>query len=245
MKKLAPPHIEQFGERAILMHWEASISNAVLYAILSIKEQLKKKLKMDNPEIINTYNSLLIKYPKKIRDFDKEREELLQFLSIPREENALKVRVFTLPVCYHTDFGLDLEAVARQKGYTVEEIVQKHTAPTYTLFFQGFLPGFLYLGGLDSDLAIPRKKEPRLKVRQGAVGLAEHQTGVYPQESAGGWQIIGNCPVNLLDPEKDPPSPFCPGDQLKFTEVSLPEYKTIKKEVQAGKYEIETQSYQL
>src|SRR5690606_21098903 len=94
----------------------------------------------------------------------------------------------------------------------VEEIISRHLSSIYTVYFIGFLPGFLYLGGLDKTLQIARKKSPRKRVEKGAVGIGENQTGIYPKDSPGGWQIIGNSPIEILDKNRLPPCPISPGD---------------------------------
>lgn len=245
MNELGVPHIARLGEQAILVHWEAPVSTSVLYTLLGFKKQLLQELKEAQPEILNTYNSVLIRYPFVVKDFEDKKEVILKILEEKDlKKDELQVRRFTLPVCYHKSLGLDIEEVSHRKNISVEELVEKHTKPTYTIYFQGFLPGFLYLGGLDPDLTIPRKREPRLQVAKGAVGIAENQTGIYPSSSAGGWQIIGNCPVDLFDPYQNPPSPFLPGDKLKFTAISLMEYKKVRKAVEAAMYKIQVQSDQ-
>lgn len=230
--------IHRFGEKSILINWEETINEDLLYFILKAKELIKANYKDSNIEVTNTYSSLLIKDSRFIKDFHKEKKELQQLISSVEHYKKQSTRLFKLPVCYDTEYGIDLDEVARVKKQSRQEIIELHTAAIYTVFFQGFLPGFLYLGGLDSRLHIPRKKEPRLKVRKGSVGLADKQTGIYPQDSAGGWQIIGNCPVNLFDATKKPPGVFKAGDQLQFEAVSKEKYHQIKASIDRDNYRL-------
>ena len=92
-------------------------------------------------------------------------------------------------------FGIDLDEIAQKKKLSIDEIIELHTTPKYQVFSIGFLPGFLYLGGLDKRLHFDRKSVPRLAVKKGAVGIGGMQTGIYPKTSPGGWHIIGNSPV--------------------------------------------------
>lgn len=239
------PTIKQFGENGILITWPQCVQEDLLYFILGIKEGLKKKYSAENIEVINTYNALLLKFPFSIKDFEKKKVKLAEFIFSGTHKRELHRQLYTLPVCYDKDFGIDLQEVSQRNKLTVKEIVDLHTQPCYTVFFQGFLPGFLYLGGLKKQLHIARKEAPRLQLKKGAVGLAGSQTGVYPQDSAGGWQIIGNCPVNLFDPSCDPPTVFKAGDRLKFEAVSKKEYKTIEAKIKKGDFNLNAKTFKI
>jgi KipI family sensor histidine kinase inhibitor len=121
-----------------------------------------------------------------------------------------------LSVRYGGADGPDLEAVARQADIPVDEVIERHTCVEYIVFFIGFQPGFAYLGGLDPRLATPRRKEPRLKVPAGSVGIGGNQTGVYPSVSPGGWQLIGRTAEVLFDPAQAVPALLSPGDRVRF-----------------------------
>ena len=129
-----------------------------------------------------------------------------------------------IPVCYGGDFGPDLDAVAGHAGLTGEEVVRIHTAGTYRVFMLGFLPGFSYMGTVDETIAMPRRATPRVKVPAGSVGIAGRQTGVYPRESPGGWQLIGRTPVSLFNPNRVPAALVAPGDTVRFVrdKISAP-----------------------
>jgi KipI family sensor histidine kinase inhibitor len=128
-------------------------------------------------------------------------------------------RHIEIPVHYGGADGCDLADVARHTGLAPEEVIRLHHAREYTVYFLGFLPGFAYLGGMDGRLATPRRKEPRLAVPAGSVGIGGEQTGVYPSESPGGWQLIGRTALRLFDPSHDPPSLLLPGDTVRFVSV--------------------------
>ncbi|MBY6186692.1 5-oxoprolinase subunit PxpB [Marinobacter hydrocarbonoclasticus] len=135
-----------------------------------------------------------------------------------------------LPVCYHPSLAPDLNTVAHHAGLSVEEVIQRHSVPEYQVRFLGFAPGFPFLSGLDPALSIPRHATPRLEVAAGSVGIAGNQTGIYPNQSPGGWQLIGRCPLPLVDFEKAPPTRLQPGDTLIFTPISLAEFERLSKE---------------
>jgi 5-oxoprolinase (ATP-hydrolysing) subunit B len=128
-------------------------------------------------------------------------------------------RCIEIPVHYGGAAGVDLDEVARQTGLSRELVITLHSAGEYTVYFLGFLPGFAYLGGMDKRLATVRRKEPRLTVPAGSVGIGGEQTGIYPLVSPGGWQLIGRTSLQLFDPARDPPSLLLPGDSVRFRSV--------------------------
>ncbi|GHA29588.1 allophanate hydrolase [Salinimicrobium marinum] len=232
------------GERSILIEFEPEIRENLLERILIYKEVIERDIVKLKGEVINTYNSLLITYEYAIENAYEEfltLEKLFQQVNI---EKKLIPRLFHVPVCYDREFGLDLELISKQKYLAEKEIISIHSSPIYTVYFTGFLPGFLYLGGLDKRLHISRKNEPRLEVRKGAVGIGEKQTGIYPKSSPGGWQIIGNSPVQIFNKYEDPPCEISAGDKLKFFPVSKEEFYEISEVVEVGKYELKSEIYE-
>ena len=132
-----------------------------------------------------------------------------------------------------------MDLLCDEKKLTPAQIIKQHTEATYTIYCMGFLPGFMYLGGLPEALHFRRKSTPRLSVMPGSVGIGGNQTGIYPQESPGGWNLIGNCPVKLFNINNMPPCFVKVGDKVKFYEISRPEYDIIDIKVQTGIYEPE------
>ncbi|MFM4824151.1 5-oxoprolinase subunit PxpB [Aeromonas bivalvium] len=132
------------------------------------------------------------------------------------EELDYRPREREIPVHYGGEWGPDLEEAARHCGLTPAELVAGHSGGDYRVYFLGFQPGFAYLGGLAPALAVPRRREPRLKVPAGSVGIGGAQTGIYPAASPGGWQLIGRTDLTLFDPRRDEPSYLLPGDRVRF-----------------------------
>ncbi|MGF1685496.1 5-oxoprolinase subunit PxpB [Photobacterium japonica] len=133
-------------------------------------------------------------------------------------------RTLTLPVFYDDAVGPDLAAVAEFAGLSVDAVIARHCAKTYTVCAIGFAPGFAFLAAVDEQIAMPRQATPRKQVPAGSVGIANQQTAVYPNASPGGWQIIGNCPVPLFTPDKTPMSPFSVGDKVQFSPISREQF---------------------
>lgn len=127
-----------------------------------------------------------------------------------------ELRTVDIPVVYGGEQGPDLDEVAQLAGMTPRQVVECHSGARYDVYFLGFQPGFPYLGGLPESIAAPRRAEPRLRVPAGSVGIGGRQTGIYPQATPGGWQIIGRTPLAMFDPALNPPTLLLPGDQVRF-----------------------------
>ena len=224
-----------FGKQAILIEWDAVIHEDILKDILFFKDQLLIKRKDVFTDIIVGYHSLTIKLKKEVIDFDKEIEELKSIytskITKPIQENY----IWEIPVCYDLKFGIDLEEMSNKSNLSIKKIIQLHSEKTYHVFFIGFLPGFLYLGGLDTKLHFERKQSPRLHVTKGAVAIGGAQTGLYPSDSPGGWNIIGKTPIQLFDTKKENPCFAKAGDKIKFTSVSIEEFYQLEKKVTKNK----------
>ena len=192
-------------------------------------------------EQISNFNSNAIESHDENFDFSTEVLRLVEIYQSLETIETFKRKLWKIPLCYDKRFGIDLEMLSNQKQLEVDEIVEKHSAVRYTVFFVGFLPGFLYLGGMDKTLITPRRATPRLKIEKGSVAIGGAQTGIYPMESPGGWHIIGNCPINFFYISKPEPCFAQAGDSLKFYPISIKEYEDIKALIEAGVYQIESE----
>jgi KipI family sensor histidine kinase inhibitor len=130
-------------------------------------------------------------------------------------------REIEIPVAYGGEDGPDLQDVARHTGLTAHEVVRRHSQADYVVYFLGFMPGFAFMGGLPPELATPRRSEPRVAVPARSVGIGGEQTGIYPLQSPGGWQLIGRTRLELFDPKADPATLLLPGDRVRFVAESV------------------------
>lgn len=190
-------------------------------------------------DLIPGYSSLLVCYNPLIIGYDALVNQLEKLLESLQEKEIEKGRVIKIPVCYGGEYGQDIETVAKSNGISVEDVINLHSSSLYRIYMIGFKPGFPYLGGLPKELATPRLEKPRLKVKKGSVGIAGNQTGIYPQDSPGGWQIIGHTPLILVDWSKEDLTLFKPGDYIEFYSVDEEQYKKIEEDVSAGTYSVE------
>jgi len=227
----------QFNEHSILIEWPSIIDENVLQDILNFKIALLKKYIELKVEIINTYNSILINYISTIENIYDEFLNLKIVYSGLEEQSLPKQRLWEVPVCYDEEFGIDLDNFSKEKELSKTEIIQRHSQQIYTIYFIGFLPGFLYLGGLDESLHLDRKTTPNLNIKKGAVGIGGNQTGIYPQNSPGGWHIIGNSPIDFFNSKKENPCFAKASDKIKFIPVSKEEYHSILVQVNSNCYQ--------
>jgi inhibitor of KinA len=137
-----------------------------------------------------------------------------------------------------------LELLSQSKKISKQKIIKLHSSTIYDVHFIGFLPGFLYLGGLKEELHFERKSTPRQKINKGDIAIAKNQTGIYPRVSPGGWNIIGNSPINFFNVNLDPPCFARSGDRIKFISVDKNTYKVIEEKVKQGVYIIENEQYE-
>jgi KipI family sensor histidine kinase inhibitor len=135
-----------------------------------------------------------------------------------------------IPVCYDAEFAPDLASVAQHATLSEEQVIATHAGGDYFVYFLGFAPGFAYLGGLDRSLHVPRLATPRKQVNAGAVGIGGAQTGVYPNDSPGGWQLIGRTPLRMFDASSDPPSRLQPGERLRFRRIDRGEFDRLARQ---------------
>lgn len=227
-----------FGKQAILIEWTPIISDEILKDILHFKLKIEQQKECFFTDLIVGYNSLTIKFKNEFVDFYEVIKVLKSIYKIKNVTIKQENFVWEIPVCYDLQFGIDLEEISKKSKQTTEEIIRLHSEKIYTIYFIGFLPGFLYLGGLNEQLFFDRKPNPRLQVAKGSVSIGGKQTGVYPSNSAGGWNIIGKTPINFFDIKNENPCFAKAGDKIKFIPITLDTFYQLEKEVARNKYQI-------
>lgn len=225
------------GERAILVEFGSDIRPDIQASVSALDQALTAARHPALTEWVPTYRSVLVHYdPLKI-SADKLTDWLCDLCRQPVETTAVLRRRVTIPVLYGSEMGPDLPFVAEHTKLSTEEVVRLHTQPDYLVYMLGFLPGFPYLGGLPPALITPRLATPRTTVPAGSVGIADRQTGVYPLNSPGGWQLIGRTPVRLYDAHSEQPFLLRPGDLLRFQSVTPDEYREVEQQVKLQCYQ--------
>lgn len=218
--------IQPYGDSALLVTFEKKIDPEISRQVIGLQRALKDHAGITYS--IPAYQSLTLGFNSTYLNYnglEKLIQETFEKLNFETTEVGRKI---TIPVCYQGDFAPDLSEVANITGLSTQQVIALHTSKEYHVYMLGFLAGFAYMGTLAEALKSPRKETPRLKIHEGAVGLAGLQTGIYPAEAPGGWQIIGTTPLKMFDPKKEKPNFIEAGDTIKFRSISEDEYKIIK-----------------
>jgi len=213
------------GDRGLLIEFGDAISAEVNEKVRKMALAIQAEPLEGIIEVVPTYRSLLVLYNPLVIPLEnlkkrlKQLEEGLQKISFPDPT------LTRIPVLYGGTFGPDLRKVSEYLHLASEEVIRLHCSKPYFIYMIGFMPGFPYMGELPDALITPRLKTPRLSVPAGSVAIAQKQTGIYPVESPGGWQILGRTPVKLFNPEEEPPALLRMGDLVQFYPISEKEFQ--------------------
>jgi inhibitor of KinA len=212
------------GDRGLLLEFGDEISAEVNDKVRKMALALQAETMEGIIEVVPTYRSLLVLYNPLIIPLEDLKRRLKQLEEGLRNISFPDPKLTKIPVLYGGDFGPDLRKVAEYLHLTPEEVIRLHCSKPYFIYMIGFMPGFPYMGELPDSLITPRLKTPRLSVPAGSVAIAQEQTGIYPVESPGGWQILGRTPVKLFNPEKEPPALLRMGDLVQFYPITESEF---------------------
>ncbi|AIF44191.1 5-oxoprolinase subunit PxpB [Virgibacillus sp. SK37] len=231
--------IDPVGDTGIRISFQENVSSKLIHKIRRFCNYLENMGSEAITELVPAFDSITIYYKPHVSTYKQLSNQLNQMKDIPLlKENVISRRI-TIPVVYGGEWGPDLERVARQSGLSVSEVIELHQKPDYLVYMLGFLPGFPYLGGLDQRLATPRLDKPREKTPARAIGIAHEQTGIYPLESPGGWNIIGKTPITLFDIHKTGSEfLFRAGDYVNFEEVSAEQFYYIEEQLVEETYKL-------
>ena len=218
------PEVLPLGETAWLLEWPELSTADAFEAIQRALHCLTSQPLTGQLELVPGFDSLTVHFDLGCAE-TPDPQALLAQLRAAENDVPAQPRLVTIPVCYDLSLAPDLEEIAHRHGLTVEDVVEVHSSAEYRVQMIGFTPGFPYLAGLPATLATPRRASPRLEVLKGSVAIGGVQTGIYPQTSPGGWNIVGRTPVELFLPHQDPPTLLQPGDRVRFDPISLAEFK--------------------
>ncbi len=226
------------GDCAFLIKAGDGISVEIHQKIKSLADEIAKASIKGIVELVPAYNELMVIYKPGVIHY---KDLLLQLKAAEKKTSVNRItkkRIIHIPVCYDQAFALDIDFVAKANEVTPEEVKNIHSGAEYLVYMLGFTPGFCYLGGMHEKIATPRKEIPRKLIEAGSVGIAGKQTGVYPIDSPGGWQIIGKTPLKLFDANRKPEFLIQAGDYIKFSSVNHQEFLIIQEKIRAGNYEL-------
>ncbi|ENM5737456.1 5-oxoprolinase subunit PxpB [Vibrio mimicus] len=231
-----PFQIEPIAEGSLLVRFQHPANATLAIHIGACARDIMQNFAHGLMNVTPSYTTLLIDYlPYRLAQNDL-MAQLTSLLNQPRQVNQTNVNIIELPVYYHPDVGPDLTRYHEQ-GLSSQEVIQLHTSVTYTVCAIGFAPGFAFMTEVAEALRRPRRTSPRLMLPKGSVGIAENQTAIYPNASPGGWNIIGNCPVNLFNPNQTPMSPWQIGSQVQFRSIEREEFVQLGGVIQPQRFQ--------
>ncbi len=227
-----------FGDKALRVEFSEVVSPEVNAKVHALHDAILNAKLSGVYECVPTYRSLLIVYdPTKVtyQELASQVKNLEETLRAHMSERRSRRAI--IPVVYGGEFGPDITQVAQYHNLEEDDVVRIHSGREYLVYMIGFIAGFPYLGKLSDEIVTPRLETPRLRVPQGSVGIAEDQTGIYPRQAPGGWQIIGRTPIKLFDPLWQPPALLQPGDLVRFRPVSAEEFRQIHASTSEVRYD--------
>ncbi|KOR89742.1 5-oxoprolinase subunit PxpB [Paenibacillus solani] len=225
------------GDAAVLIQFADIVSEEVHRQVTTVARTLEQSPFRGWIESIPSFTSIAVYYDArkiiKPDGYDTVYAYVCNILEqqlddATAEKGSVDKEIVEIPVCYGADYGPDLDEVAQRNGLLPEEVIQLHSGQDYLIYAIGFAPGFPYVGGVSEKIATPRKKTPRLRIPAGSVGIAGMQTGIYPIETPGGWQIIGRTPLALFQPEAQSPTLLNSGQYIRFLPITAEEYEHLR-----------------
>ena len=226
------------GETGLVVEFGSAIDPAVNTRVHDLARRVGAECGNVVEAVVPTYRSFLIFFDPLLISRQALVAKIENLASTPADSTtAAAVKTVLIPTLYGGEAGPDLEFVAGHNQLTPAEVVQIHSSVPYRIYMIGFTPGFPYLGGMSEKIAAPRLKTPRTKIPAGSVGIAGTQTGLYPVESPGGWQLIGRTPLQVFNPRSKQPFIYAAGDFLQFKPVTADEYELIRQDVANGVYQ--------
>lgn len=223
-----PYRIVANGDAGLSVVFTAQVSEKLTRHIQVLSRLCAKEFAGLVTDIIPAYQSLTLCYLPFAAHQQQIMEKLQRILRHDLPEQDLNSQLITIPVCYEQAYAPDLISLAQACDLSVEQVIALHSNTDYLLHMLGFSPGFLYLGGLDPRLSCPRKTTPSARVPAGSVGIGGNQTGIYPQQTPGGWHIIGRTPITLFNPNLPSPCVAQPLDKIRFTAISAADFEAIR-----------------
>jgi KipI family sensor histidine kinase inhibitor len=228
VKNITDARIVAAGDSVVIVEFDELIDLAVNARAVALAGRIESAAIVGVRDVVPTYRSVAVYFDPLRTDYDALYGKLEREARRPATEAAAAREPVHIPVCYGGDFGPDLVAVAAFAGVSEADVVRLHTAATYHVFMLGFVPGFAYMGIVDARIAMARHSTPRVRVPAGTVAIAGIQTGIYPAETPGGWQLIGRTPLKPFDALRPEPFLVAAGDAVQFYAIDRDQYEREK-----------------
>lgn len=233
--------ISPLGDRALVAELTAGAKDESWMQVADAADWLRQVEVPWIVELIPAYTTLTIIYEpvrvwraialkSEMTVYEMAEQTVRELLTSVGDHSERASRSVDVPLCYGGAYGSDLEASAEHSGMSVKQFVQAHAAAVYTVALVGFVPGFPYLAGLPAQLNQPRRNNPRLRVPAGSVAIGGGQTGIYPLDVPGGWQLIGRTPLRLFDASRPEPALLRAGDTVRFVPIDEERFLALEAE---------------
>lgn len=222
------------GDKAVSVEFGNTIDPKINQRIRAFTLALARQGIKGIVELVPSYRSVMVHYRPEEILYRELADGLMAAAKLADSMELPPAEVVVIPVLYNRETGPDLAFVAEHSGKSIDEVIKIHTSTEYLIYMLGFTPGFPYLGGMSKEISTPRLQSPRIKISGGSVGIAGEQTGVYPIDSPGGWQLIGRTPVKLYDPSRETPILLNAGQYIRFVAIGEQEYARIASAVKEG-----------
>lgn len=227
------------GDAALVVEFGDIIDENVNAHVHALARKIEEQHIEGIMEVVPTFRSVLVQYDVFVCSYSQIRDVVHSLADNLNVLDKTAKKIVKIPCCYGARFGQDLSDMEKLTGLDRDEIIAIHSATDYKIYMLGFLPGFVYLGGLDKRIEVPRLKTPRVKIRKGAVGIGGNQTGIYPMDSPGGWRLMGATPIDLYDENRETPILLAAGEYIRFVPISILDYYDIRQEILKGTYRLE------
>ena len=223
--------INQISEQAFLLDFGSEINIQINKHVISFANYVLKEIEKDNclgiKNCVPSYNKILIQFDV----LSDTKIKIIDFLHSINQRKIIPInnkKVVEIPICYDDEFALDIVDISKQTQISKRDIIKLHVNTEFYVYMIGFMPGLPFMGDLDKQLAVPRKLSPRIHVPTGSVGIVDNLCVIYPNQSPGGWNIIGRTPQPLFDKNKKNPNFVNAGYSVKFNSISKKQFEKIK-----------------
>lgn len=230
--------VKQYAEDALTINIGSEVDKKINRQLVQLKAAVTELELEGITDIVLSYTSLII-YIDVLKADSKKITAALKALDLAKlEDMEYAYKVVNIPVCYGGEFGPDIERF-KENGLTPKEVISMHSNTEYLVYMLGFMPGFPFLGGLNEKLFKSRLDSPRTNIPAGSVGIGGQQTGMYPFDSPGGWNLLGRTPVPLYDSAREDAILYEAGDRIIYTPIDKEEYDRIKEAYSKGEYTVD------
>ena len=218
-------NISNLGDAALYCDFGIEVNKKINSEVIKYFKAIKGSSIKGINNLTPSYNKLIISYDLRLTNFEEIKEKI-KALDI-NETYKVKSKKLEIPVCCDTSFSLDIERLEKKLNLNKDKIFENFFNKEYFCYMTGFIAGMPFLGDLDENMRVQRLETPRVKVPKGSVGITEQFANIYTFESPGGWNIIGNTPLEVFDSSKEKEPNFInPGDTVVFKKISMKEYKS-------------------